>query len=71
MNISDFQVGDLVTWKNEMTYDVREHMITGVIIGFKKMSGWELDHPISAEAVVVYWNGHVTTNSSPLVLRKL
>jgi len=71
VKVSDFQIGDLVTWKNEMTYDVREHMITGVVIGFKKMSGWGLDHPISAEAVVVYWNGHVTTNSSPLVLRKI
>jgi hypothetical protein len=66
----EFQIGDLVTW-NEMTHDVGEHMITGVVIGFKKMSGWELDNPVTTEAVVVHWNGNVTTNSSPLVLRKL
>jgi hypothetical protein len=67
----ELQIGDLVTWKEDQYLDPREQMVTGIVIGYKSFSGWDLDNPIDTEAVVVHWNGNLTTNSSPFVLRKL
>ena len=67
----EFQIGDLVTWKDETYINGREHMISGIVMGYKSFSGWELDNPVTTESIVVHWNCNMTTNSSPLVLRKL
>lgn len=71
MNTSEFQIGDLVTWKDESHMNMRERFITGIVMGSKPFPGWDLDYPVETEAIVVHWNGNVITNTSPFVLRKL
>ena len=70
MNISDFQVGDLVTWKDQ-EHHIAHRMKQGVVIGFKKFRGLDLDREIKTTAVTVYWNTGDTTNSHAAVLEKL
>ena len=67
---SDFQVGDLVTWKDQ-EYNIAHRMKQGVVIGFKKFRGLDLDREIKTTAVTVYWNTGDTTNSHAAVLEKL
>lgn len=67
---SDFQVGDLVTWKDQ-EHRIAHRMKQGVVIGFKKFHDWDLGREIKTTAVTVYWNTGDTTNSHAAVLEKL
>ena len=63
-----YKVGDLVTWNDNIAHN--SGMQYGIVIGFKEFLDWDLQEKKEL-TITIYWNGHVTTNSSPAVLEKL
>lgn len=63
-----YKVGDLVTWNDNIAPNSRTQY--GIVIGFKEFLDWDLQEKKEL-AITIYWNGNITTNTSPMTLKKL
>lgn len=63
-----YKVGDLVTWNDNIAPNSRTQY--GIVIGFEEFLDWDLQEKKEL-AITIYWNGNITTKSSPATLKKL